>query len=322
MEDEQVKQQRKLQAIIQGVQTQVDVSTPDGLSELANRLNEFPEFSGIALAMRQEAAKAKLAANEAQLKEGLVKAQTGKYEAEAAKASKEKTETVVLPPGATLVSKTTGEVVAQGTAQGGNKIKTVDLGDRVEYYTEGETKPFKVESKGETPSTSFRREIQDLKTIENQTKQQQALQGASDNALRVLNQVKESKDLVGDYTTGAIGGALAVLPQTDARKFANRIKTIKANLGFDRLQQMRDASPTGGALGQVAVQEIEFLQSTIATLDQLESKEDIIKALTDIEKSYQRWLDVVKGKQSGASTTPKAEQTRTTKSGVTYTVEE
>jgi len=76
MESEQLKQQRKLQAIIQGVQTQVDVSTPDGLAELANRLNEFPEFSGIALAMRQEAAKAKLAANEAQLKEGLVKAQT------------------------------------------------------------------------------------------------------------------------------------------------------------------------------------------------------------------------------------------------------
>ena len=76
MEDEQVKQQRKLQAIIQGVQTQVDLSTPDGLSELANRLNEFPEFSGIALAMRQEAAKAKLAANEANLKQGFLRAQT------------------------------------------------------------------------------------------------------------------------------------------------------------------------------------------------------------------------------------------------------
>jgi hypothetical protein len=76
MEDEQVKQQRKLQAIIQGVQTQVDLSTPDGLSELANRLNEFPEFSGIALAMRQEAAKAKLAANEADLKQGFLRAQT------------------------------------------------------------------------------------------------------------------------------------------------------------------------------------------------------------------------------------------------------
>jgi hypothetical protein len=276
------------------------------LLALAQALDQFPEFAQEALQARQAAAAKAQQAQQQALANRLTEAKIGtegfrqtKLAAEAEKASKEKTETVVLPPGATLVSKTTGEVVAQGTAQGGNKIKTVDLGDRVEYYTEGETKPFKVESKGETPSTSFRREIQDLKAIDNKDKQQLALQGASSNAVRVLGTVSEAKDLAQQKgTTGFVGGVAALFPETSARKLANKIKTIKANLGFDRLQQMRDASPTGGALGQVAVQEIEFLQSTIATLDQLEKPEDLMDALTKIEESYQRWLEAAKGRMT------------------------
>lgn len=45
------------------------------------------------------------------------------------------------------------------------------------------------------------------------------------------------------------------------------LTTIKANIGFDKLQNMRDESPTGGALGQVAIQELIALQSSIASLD-------------------------------------------------------
>lgn len=53
----------------------------------------------------------------------------------------------------------------------------------------------------------------------------------------------------------------------NARAIYTAVKTIEANLGFDALQAMRDASPTGGALGQIAVQELEMLQSTKAKLD-------------------------------------------------------
>lgn len=49
--------QQALSSIIQQTQQQTDLGTPDGLIELANNLNQFPQFSGIALAMRQEAAK-------------------------------------------------------------------------------------------------------------------------------------------------------------------------------------------------------------------------------------------------------------------------
>jgi hypothetical protein len=161
---------------------------------------------------------------------------------------------------------------------------------------------------------ALRRDIQDTKIVEKDEKKQAAAEGAIANAGRVISTVTEAKQLVGPFTAG-VGGYLAVLPSTDARKLQNKLTTIKANLGFDRLQQMRDASPTGGALGQVAVREIEFLQSTVASLDQLESPADITAALNKIEQHYTNWKSALEGKLpasyqagGGASAVPAAPQ--------------
>ena len=64
--------------------------------------------------------------------------------------------------------------------------------------------------------------------------------------------------------------------------------SIKANIGFDRLQQMREESPTGGALGQVAVQELEALQSTLGSLDPRQSPELIKESLENVRNNYNR----------------------------------
>jgi hypothetical protein len=220
-----------------------------------------------------------------------------------------------MKTGADVMFKTAQAQKMLSDAAGGGagaEIKTVNLGDRVEFYRKGETRPFKTEQVGETPSTQFRRELQDVRAAGDESKKQIAAENAIRNGTRVLDRVKEAKELVGPFTTG-FAGTFAVLPSSDARKLANKIKTIKANLGFNELQQMRDASPTGGALGQVAVQEIEFLQSTIDALDQLESSEDLLSAFKNIEIHYQNWLDAVNGRnpsrtpvRPGESTTPQA----------------
>jgi hypothetical protein len=115
---------------------------------------------------------------------------------------------------------------------------------------------------------------------------------AGDNAGMVLDTVREAKDLIG-YSTAGAGGYMAKLPMTDARTLQGKLLTIKANLGFDRLQAMREASPTGGALGQVAVQELNSLQATVASLDQLQKPADLAAALDKIEKHYNNWLDTI-----------------------------
>lgn len=119
----------------------------------------------------------------------------------------------------------------------------------------------------------------------------------------VLGTIREAKDLVG-YTTAGAGGLAAKVPMTDARNLQAKLDTVKANLGFDRLQQMRDNSPTGGALGAVAVQELVALQSTVASLDQLQSPGQLRSALDKIDRHYTRWLEVMKqagGGQGGAT---------------------
>lgn len=118
-----------------------------------------------------------------------------------------------------------------------------------------------------------------------------AAAGAADN---VLSAVKDASKLVGINTAG-VGSSLASIPGTDARDLSAKLETIKANLGFDRLQQMRDMSPTGGALGAVAVQELTALQSTVASLDQGQSRGELKKSLNKIETHYNNWLKTVNG---------------------------
>lgn len=93
--------------------------------------------------------------------------------------------------------------------------------------------------------------------------------------------------------TGAIGAVSAQIPGTTAYDVAKTLDSIKANIGFDRLQRMRDESVTGGALGQVAIREIEFLQATIDSLDQGQTTERLRQNLTNVRASYQRLINTM-----------------------------
>jgi hypothetical protein len=139
----------------------------------------------------------------------------------------------------------------------------------------------------------------DEKRQEKLDKQEQSANAAIMGADRIINEVREAKEKVSGFTSG-VGSYLSAIPLTEAKDLSKRLTTIKANLGFDRLQQMRDASPTGGALGQVAVQELIALQSTIASLDQDQSPAQLRQALDKIETSYANWRNVVR--QAGKAT--------------------
>ena len=54
---------------------------------------------------------------------------------------------------------------------------------------------------------------------------------------------------------------------TDRSRLDDYLTTLKANLGFDSLQKMRDNSKTGGALGQVSEMENKLLQAINGALN-------------------------------------------------------
>lgn len=89
--------------------------------------------------------------------------------------------------------------------------------------------------------------------------------------------------------TGLSGALFGWVPGSKGMELRETIKTIQANLGFDRLQQMRDASPTGGALGQVSERELAFLQATLTSLNPNMSSERLSQSLDKAKQHYMNW---------------------------------
>lgn len=103
------------------------------------------------------------------------------------------------------------------------------------------------------------------------------------------------------FTTGIGGAALGGLPGTPAFNLNALIDTIKANVGFDKLQAMRDASPTGGALGQVSEFENRLLQATIGNLAISQNPQQL---RDNLNRVYNVYLDIVHGPGQGPTRRP------------------
>jgi hypothetical protein len=100
-----------------------------------------------------------------------------------------------------------------------------------------------------------------------------------------------------DNNTGLFGYAMSHVAGTDAHDTANAIDTIEASIGFDRLQKMRDDSPTGGALGQVSNIELALLRKSLGSLKQSSSRAQFIKNLNSIETQYKKAVAAVEAQQ-------------------------
>ncbi len=103
----------------------------------------------------------------------------------------------------------------------------------------------------------------------------------------VLENIDTAIQLAGlPRSTGLAGQAFQNLGGTNAKNLSKAIETVSATIGFDRLQRMRDESPTGGALGQVAVQELEALRATMGSLDLTQEKEILVGNLQRVKREY------------------------------------
>lgn len=108
---------------------------------------------------------------------------------------------------------------------------------------------------------------------------------------RILSSVDDLLGRVSGFKTTGIAGLTKFLPLVPAKDFDNDLNTLKANLAFGELQAMRDASKTGGALGQVSEKELTLLESALAGLAQTQSPANMRKNLNKIKDSINRWYD-------------------------------
>lgn len=105
----------------------------------------------------------------------------------------------------------------------------------------------------------------------------------------VTEDINRAIEQAGTWTTGFLGAKLKGVEGTPAHNLQQTLQSIKANVGFDKLQNMRDNSPTGGALGQVTELELGLLQSVWGALEQSQTQEQFVynlERLGQIKKEF------------------------------------
>ena len=314
----------KRATMLRQMASQFDTNTPEGLKQMAQALQSTdPElgFQVMQRAQAMELEKAKTLTQEAQAGKAL--AEQGKILRGEAKDEQLRAELASLPAEAN--DKAVEDIVRKygkpddifktlerkSTAEA-NRIAKADLEREkaeqraIEKQRDQEFKQqlAAISASSKSALTGVQKELAeqrlaDLKSKQSdkEDKKEEAKKAAVNHATKVINDVQSAQGLVTGVTTGVVGKGSSFVPGTTAYDLQQRLVTLKANLGFDRLQQMRDASPTGGALGQVAVQELQALQATVGSLELGQSKAELQKNLNKIENHYSNWVRTTQGLQ-------------------------
>lgn len=129
-------------------------------------------------------------------------------------------------------------------------------------------------------------------TTKTQAKAEANTQRSSNIVLEDVDRAVSAIESNPSLTTGIIGNWSRGIGGTPANKVQNLLQTVRANSAFDRLQQMREASPTGGALGAVSDSELGLLQNAIGSLEQSNNSEDLVYNLRRVQRIYE---DIING---------------------------
>ncbi len=98
------------------------------------------------------------------------------------------------------------------------------------------------------------------------------------------NAIAAALDQTTNLSSGFVGSMTQIVPGSPAADLDARLNTIRANIAFDQLQEMRQNSPTGGALGNVSDTDMALLQSTLGSLSIRQSPEQLAESLRTIDR--------------------------------------
>ena len=177
-----------------------------------------------------------------------------------------------------------GNLLAQTTGKDPftSPFQAIDpvTGDTVWYQA---SKGGRVQSTGlEVPKSSSQVKFE-AEQLEAENAKQARMENSRRQAATVGFDINRALDqAAGVFSTGFTGSIVSAVPGTPAHDLKNTLTTIRANVGFNELQKMREASPTGGALGQVTNRENELLQSVLGSLEQSQTEQQLTSNLRRI----------------------------------------
>jgi len=113
--------------------------------------------------------------------------------------------------------------------------------------------------------------------------QQATREAAVTGAINIALDLIDSGGFFDLPEAGVVGGFLGNLGvNQEAVDLRNQLRVIGSTVALDRLQQMREASRTGGALGSVTENELALLMSSLGSIDQTSSPELLRQSLINI----------------------------------------
>ena len=150
------------------------------------------------------------------------------------------------------------------------KQRFVDTGKEV---FPGVTKPVDAKATGKQKAL-------DTKAAQRKDSAKKKIATALEKIDEALGQTK------GWFATGPIAQFTSFIDASQAGQLNNTLLTIKGIIGFNELRELKESSPTGGALGQVSTFELENLQSVIATLKPGMMEDDLRENLKQVKHRF------------------------------------
>jgi hypothetical protein len=112
---------------------------------------------------------------------------------------------------------------------------------------------------------------------------------------RALNLVGQ-EGAAGEIAAGPLFGLTKWVPGMPAWEVNQHLQSALSNIGIDQLQAMRDASPTGGALGQIPVQQQKRLEQMLGSLDP-QAPDHVLE--NNIKRAMNIYMDIIHGEAQG-----------------------
>ena len=129
--------------------------------------------------------------------------------------------------------------------------------------------------------------------------------GDIDAQIARIKNLREHKGL--QYITGGIMGRIGSTGK-EATSAQADLDQIIAKAGFDALQQMRNASPTGGALGNVSDREGKRLEASAAAMSQAQGtkafKDKLDRFMADLERAKKSIKSAFDAQYAGVKSAP------------------
>jgi len=108
-----------------------------------------------------------------------------------------------------------------------------------------------------------------------------------DDARLAIDAADKALENLGFWSTGLPGRIGSMFAGSDRKDLEGALSSLKSVITQESLQAMREASPTGGALGNVTEKELPIIQDKLGSLDADQGREVLEENILDIKRRFE-----------------------------------